>query len=458
MRRLAWRLWQGAAASALRRYGQALAAPQQAQADVFAALLRSAAGTRFARAHGLDGPCTVAEYQQRVPVMTPADLDRWVELIRRGESQVLTNAAVERLVPTSGSTGPVKRIPMTAASRAEYGLAVNLWMGDTLRMVPAVRGGRAYIATSPALTFTDLDSAIPVGYAEDAAYLGVLERLLLQRLLAVPTHVAALRGAVWRDCVRQRLLAARDLRFLSLWHPSYLSALFTPDEMPLLKSKWPRLAVISTWSDGHCAAAARDLCAHFPAARHQRKGLWLTEGVVSVPWQGDTPLALLNGLLEFEDEHGRAWLAHELQDHGLYRPLLSNHAGLYRYRLGDVVQVCGFQHATPCVRWLGRADAVSDVCGEKLSEAQVEQACRLAGLPAEACLRAARDREPPCYVLHVHAPVSDLAPLETALRRNPHYDWARRLGQLGPLEQSGDPVPPRPEQGGHHLKSQRLIP
>jgi hypothetical protein len=86
--------------------------------------------------------------------------------------------------------------------------------------------GSLVFATSPALDSPLPNAALPVGYAEDEAYLGFLERRILGALLAVPTRVARLRGDAWRNSVRAQLLAARDLRLLSLWHPSYLAALF----------------------------------------------------------------------------------------------------------------------------------------------------------------------------------------------------------------------------------------
>lgn len=42
--------------------------------------------------------------------------------------------------------------------------------------------------------------------------------------------------------------------------------------------------------------------------------------------------------------------------------------GLWRYRLGDLVEVDGFIGATRSLRFLGRGASVSDLCGEKLAE------------------------------------------------------------------------------------------
>lgn len=455
MKRLIWAAWARSVRPALRRYSEALRHPERAQQQMLAACMRELAGTAFAREHGLNAHTDLAAFRRRVPILDPPEWEAWVRRILRGESAVLTRTPVERLVPTGGSTGPAKLIPMTAASRREYALAVDLWIGDTLRLHPRIRQGRAYIATSPAKSFSVPDAAVPVGYAEDAAYLHPLVRKLFRHLLVVPDTVATFRGDAWKSRVTGRLRQARDLRFLSLWHPGYLEALFEADVFERLKTQWPDLAVISCWADGACAAPAARLQQAFPQAVLQRKGLWLTEGVISIPWQGQTPLALLNGFLEFETPCGQMRLAHELEPGMFARPVLTNHAGLARVRLGDRIEVTGFLDRTPCIRWTGRADAVSDICGEKLSEAQVAAALSDTGLPADACLRPDAAGRPPAYELLTAAASPDLVALDRALRRNPHYDWARTLGQLGPPRHTrGTPPVPRP---GEHAKSSRLL-
>lgn len=452
---MAWRIWQLSAAPASRRFDRALTRPEETRALQLRRILAHAAGSRFAETYRLHPGLTAAEYAARVPVMDAAALSAWTAPLLAGAQQVSFGPSAERLIPTSGSTGPVKLVPMGAASRREYALGVNLWVSDLLRAAPSLRRGRAYIATSPALDSPLPDAEIPVGYAEDEAYLGWLERRVMGGLLAVPTSVARLRGGVWRQTVREALLSARDLTLLSLWHPSYLEALFAKEELAELPFRWPQLRMISCWADGGCQAGAARLQALFPQAALHAKGLWLTEGVVTLPWRGMHPLALLNGYHEFEEVSGEAVPLAGLRKGAEYRILLSNHAGLYRYRLGDVVEMTGHLGATPCFRWVGRADAVSDLCGEKLSEAQVARALIRAGIADEAWLQADAEARPPAYRLITRELSPDLQALEAALCENPHYRWARELGQLGPLQVAvpGDEA----RSAAHpHRKSSRL--
>ncbi len=425
-------MWQHSCRKDARQFNKALRNPEAAQAKQLRSILNQAAGSQWAEFYGIDKTTSLQVFRDRVPVQDPSELVQWTDRIIRGEPNVLTSAPVDRLVPTSGTTGLRKLIPMTRGSRGEYSTAINLWIHDCFNESPTILKGRAYIATSPSVDLSDQSSAVPVGFAEDSAYLGPLARSVLNHILAVPMGVSLLRDSAWRTATRNHLLRASNLRFLSLWHPSYLEALFESAELEKLKDCWKHLSLISCWSDGACGPAAQRLMEQFPQARHQAKGLWLTEGPISVPWNGRHPLALLSGFFEFEAEDGSVALANELETGVIYRPVLTNQAGLYRYRLGDLVRVEGRLHQTPCLRWLGRADLVSDLRGEKLSDAHVAEAIVKAGWRHAFRLIAMRDECPPYYLGLVDRPPQTF-PIETfenVLRQNPHYDWARTVGQL----------------------------
>lgn len=430
--RASWALWRACCLHDGRRFESALRDPDRAQATYLRSVLKGAEGSCWARQYGVDGNTDLRQFQDRVPVQDPGELAGWTDRMVQGETEVLTRAPVERLVPTSGTTGPRKLIPMTRQSRGDYSTAVNLWLLECMRTHSGLCRGRAYIATSPAVDGDLQNGAVPIGFAEDTAYLGLLERHLLHQILAVPLTVASLRDEAWRDATRACLKRADDLTFLSIWHPSYLEALFDENELFELSTRWADLKLISCWADGSCAPAAQRLLRFFPQARLQPKGLWLTEGPVTLPWAGSWPLALLSGFFEFETDQGSILLPSELKPGGMYRPVLTNHAGLYRYRLGDWVQVDSFLKQTPCMRWVGRADRVTDLRGEKISDAQIAVALQEIGWK-HAFRREPNDAEHPTgYVYMIDQPEHTFPSVafEAALRRNPHYDWARRIGQL----------------------------
>jgi hypothetical protein len=140
--------------------------------------------------------------------------------------------------------------------------------------------------------------------------------------------------------------------------------------------------------------------------------------------------------------------AHELDAGARYEVVLTTAGGLVRYRTFDVVECVG--HApgtpTPLLDFVGRADAASDLAGEKLVpdlvQREVAAALGEAGIDPDTWTLLAPDADavPPAYVLAVDA--AHVAPgqagplaegLERRLRGAHHYDLCRNLGQLGPV-------------------------
>src|SRR6185503_4354596 len=104
----------------------------------------------------------------------------YIERIGAGEKEVLTADPVNLLEPTSGSSGAVKLIPYTASLRAQFQRGIDAWIGDLLNAFPAVRHGRAYWSISPAFGIQRKSrGGIPIGFDDDTAYLGRVERRAL---------------------------------------------------------------------------------------------------------------------------------------------------------------------------------------------------------------------------------------------------------------------------------------
>ncbi len=278
------------------------------------------------------------------------------------------------------------------------------------------------------------------------------------------------------------LLQCDDLRLISVWHPSYLCLLIqrlrknwtlllcdledglTSSDPALqirrnplrardLKSSgcddlsliWPKLRMISCWADGHAASGIAQLQALFPRTTIQAKGLVATEAFVSVPLGRQKPLAIRSHVFEFLGDNDKSYAPWQLENGATYTVVVTTGGGLYRYRLGDQIQVEGFYGEVPCLRFLGKEDKVSDFYGEKLSEDFV--ATSLARVFAQfeldtefTLLAIDESLATPAYVLYVETdsniPDSLSKALGRELRANPHYDLCVRLGQLGDVRVS----------------------
>ena len=481
-------LWGAASAPSWERYRRALRAPAAAQERVLLSCVRRNSDTSFGREHGFDTVRSVADYQARVPPVSYDDIAPLVHRAARGEAHLLTRTRVERLVPTSGSTAAAKLVPFTADLRGEFTTAIDAWLVDLFMARPALLGGPAYWSISPlASNACPPDgSTVPIGFDSDSRYLGGARQALARSVLAVPDGVARLRDVdAFRYVTALFLVRSRDLRLMSVWHPSFLEGLLdcidrhrdrlihdvergsmsppaavaaevraclapmlapNPARAAELRKAggqaidiWPRLSLISCWADGPARAPAALLARRCEGIPLQPKGLLATEAVVTIPFDGRHPLAIRSHFFEFVEPNGQVRLAHELQRGMEYTLLLTTGGGLYRYRLCDRVSVDDFVHRTPSLRFLGREDRVSDLFGEKLSDGFVAGvlAQLFTGAPPRFALLAPdRTAGGIAYTLFVacDGPVEpDLAArLERALRLNPQYSWCVDLGQLGP--------------------------
>lgn len=455
------RIWMWKCASAAQTFAVSTRHVASTQAAILRTILERNRDTDFGRRHGFGRVRDPRAFQERVPLSTFEDYSRDIEQVAAGRGNVLTRDPVLLLEPTSGTTGGEKLIPYTASLRRQFQRAVSAWIGNLFRQRPAARGGRAYWSISPAFgRRRRTTGGIPIGFDDDTAYLGATERWLARRLLAAPPELARLHDIDTLRYVTLRfLLAADDLSLISVWNPTFLTALLAPLQawgerlehdlrtgrltppgstpipasfaagvtpLPrraatiarILKSSaslsdivpqfWPQLALISCWTDAAAALHLGELRQLFPGVEIQPKGLLATEGVVSIPLcdRPGAALAVHAHFLEFQEPNGGPCrLAHELAAGGQYRAILTTAGGLYRYHLHDLIQVVGFENQCPLVRFLGKGDRISDLVGEKLAEpfvrAAIDRALTISGIRARFALLVPVMDAPARYRLYI---------------------------------------------------------
>jgi hypothetical protein len=511
-------LWMWQSRGESRAFHQATASIQRQQKELLQSTLRENAECSYGREHRFAKIKSLEDFQQHVPICDYESLRLKIEEIASGGQGVLTSEPVLMLEPTGGSSGGSRLIPYTATLRRQFQRAIATWMHDVLSGFPGCRKGRAYWSISPEAQRPEKTAGgIRIGFDNDAEYLAGWQRWAMKRLLAVPTSVAQIRNIKnFQYATLAGLLAANDLALISVWSPTFLTTLFArlPDwaeqivedievgqlhfpqsnadqgfkefsfdrnrsRSRFLKSKlqqfgpsaeflkeiWPSLSLVSAWGDASASMFVPDLKSWLPDIPFQPKGLLATEGVTSFPLRSDhgSALAIRSHVFEFQPIETAAdptrptkW-AWELEQGRRYQVLLTTGGGLYRYAIGDEIEVTGFVRQCPLLTFTGRAGVQSDLVGEKLHEQHVREAisqsCEWLRLePAFAML------------IPIHAEASDLhaasgyrailvirnlkctaAELETVERQmaekieqqlcdNSQYRYALGLGQLRKLD------------------------
>lgn len=414
------------------------------------AYLRDNETTQYGKEHRFSEIKDYRIYAERVPLVEDwGQLAPYVEQTMQGKPLVFTSEDPVGFEETSGTEGFAKCIPYTRALKREFERAVAVWMVALSLDCPAAFGDKSYWSISPALKEKRrTPTGLPIGLEDDTDYFHPITAWLLRQVLVRPP-VRHLRdaGDFYTQTVETLLEEAGRLRFLSAWSPVFLLQLDEYLQKKGLTDTWsaifPHLACVSCWQDAQASVWIPFLHDRLGDIPIQGKGLLATEGVTTIPL-GMTQkqvLAWRSHFFEFRDmDTGKVGDASLLREGGDYEVILTTGGGLYRYATRDVVRCEGTYRHLPLLRFTGRAGRVSDLVGEKLSEAQVTEALQASGFTrAFGQTFVYAERLPQCagYVILTYGQISPhfdvagaLARLEQVLCQNPYYAQARSAGQL----------------------------
>ena len=469
MKRILYYLVKAYTSPLARRFDRALKDPVLAQQQVLENIVQDLKETEYGAFYNVNN---ISDFKKSIPLVNYDDISHWMQRQREEEGKIMVVSDVTLYEKTSGSTGPHKYIPYTSELRSSFTRMFLLWAHDLIANIDGLGKGKFYFSISP--NFDDerqTDNGIPVGLDDDADYLGSIWRRILSPFMLANKNLGKIRDPeAFKQALCFSLLECAELETISIWNPSFLTLVLQwisdnrelvlrrigdsidPDRKQALESEtidwqrvWPKLKLISCWADANAKPLAEKLKDSFPNIIIQGKGLLATEAPMTIPMmnvEGGVPL-ISDTYFEFLKDDGESencgasdliTLA-DLKDGQRYEIVVSQRGGLYRYRMGDQVEVVGKIHNTPTLRFVGRNNRTSDLVGEKLNESFVRDVIQ--SLPIENArfqsLMATRnpiDR----YVLVLDREVDDIPcieqMLEKGLQQSYHYRHARALGQL----------------------------
>ncbi len=486
---------------ARRVYARFLASLEDVRAVQRQTLRRVLAGVEhsdYGRTHGLKATCDEDALRRAAPLVTYEDIDPYIQHMCDGACQALLNPGrrVHMFATSSGTTARQKLIPVTSEFIGQYRRGWNIFglkmLSDHPQAIlrPILQGSGRYdehttSAGIPCGAITGLLARSQKGIVRrfyvgrpEIAYIGdahakyyTLMRFGVVRdvAFAITANPATLiRMAETADAESERLL--RDVRDGTLSAELVADAALRrrletalrpdPERARVLESlrrthgtlrprDYWRIEFVACWTGGSMGHYLQRLSTWWGPVPVRDIGLLASEGRVTIPFEDNTPVGVLDtqgAFFEFipadrwDDPAAETLLADELEAGHDYAVVLTNDAGLVRYRLGDVVRVRGRVGTTPTVEFLYRAGRVSSVAGEKLTENQaveaVRSAARALGVPPfEFVLRPVWS-SPPFYQLYTPA---DSGPgwaeaIDKALcEQNEEYLSRRKSLRLGML-------------------------
>lgn len=438
------------------------------QSDLLLRLVHRHAPSEFGRIHDFSRMRDPRDFARCVPIRNHEQLFPWLNRVFQGDATALfrPNQSILMFALSSGTTDQPKRIPVTPEFLRSYRRGWNVFGIQALHDHPEGLGRCLLQVVSPMEEYRS-PTGVPCGAI--SGLLAARQMRVVRRYYANPPITANMADANARYYTIMRLAVPRDVAWVVTPNPAttlrlvktaadhaerlvrdiHDGTLSPPGEVEipirarteralrpnpalarkltaeiardgrLLPRHYWRLSFLANWMGGTLRLYLQDFPAWFGEVPVRDIGLLATEGRVTIPLEDGSPVGVLDphaGYFEFLEENSRAEdfpavrAGHELEVGRGYRVVMTNAAGLYRYDLGDYVRVHGFLGESPCLEFLHRGDAVSSLCGEKLTEWQVltafERVARQAGCAAARFVVAPMWGDPPYYRLYVENRVS----------------------------------------------------
>lgn len=462
-------------------------------------LMKENASTVIGKERNFNSITNIKNYQELVPVSEYDDYKTYLERIAAGEKNILTREPVTKFSLSSGSASASKIIPNTRKLLKEFDCCINVWLYDLYCRFPELLNGKAFWIITPSVK-RDASDTIKTGFDNDSDYFSPVKRWFIRQIFAVPDEIPKLcTGNNYYFMLGIFLLKEKNLRLVSVWNPSVflillekillyhkeiiraietaelnfpdvqdestkkllvgllkinksrakeLKAIFSNklSASDIWKAVWPKLTLISAWESAWAKHPAQQLQNLFPDVAFQGKGLLATEACITFPVYRSSAdymfiPAYTSHFLEFQKENtAEVKLLHELKEGETYEVIVTTGGGFYRYRLFDLVKCNGYFGKLPVLDFLGKTNIVSDIAGEKLHEAHVQQVLNAVliemGIVPDVFFIAPRHKENKfgyCLYLQTNR-AFDIKllgdKLEEKLCSNFHYQHCRNLQQL----------------------------
>ena len=142
---------------------------------------------------------------------------------------------------------------------------------------------------------------------------------------------------------------------------------------------WPNLMAAGFWLGGSVGVHVNEVRKMLPeTTKYIDVGYGASETKFNIPTKPETPAGVLSTFTCFyefiPEEGGEPLFAWELEDQKNYELILTTNAGLYRYRLKDLVHVDGFTGDTPNIYFVTKLTDVANLAQEKIPGSMLAEA------------------------------------------------------------------------------------
>lgn len=435
-------------------------------------LLSAYQNTELGRSYKIGEIKTIDQFRNRIPVLPYSSYEPYCDRIAKGEQNILTSDPVVFLNLTSGSTSKQKLIPVTnrfqnslrqanltsigflnAALKSQNRKFGKLLATNSVQLLGTTSGGIDYGPASVGVLrmgkfvyeqlFAHPYETLQPEDSLARHYLCLLFALNSPDLRGIGANfpMLVLRICNYLELYAQDLIKDLETGQIASWlklEPEVRAimerqAIANPRRAQQLREIYKAFGTLTpklAWSNLSFFVTARGGTSdfyfeRFPNYFDDTPGFGAVyssaEGTFSINHalnNDGSILAIESGFFEFipqnqwEAPHPQTLLATEVQSGELYRILVTNYSGFYRYDIGDVVEVVGFYEQAPILVFRYRLGGLLSSTTEKTTEFHVTQVMQALQQKfsvhlEDFCVTLSDETIPPSYLVNIELAIGE---------------------------------------------------
>lgn len=434
LNKIAYKILVNKGEEVLKEFEENINNAQDVNNELLFAILNKNKNTEFGKKNGFSNITSVEEFKEKVRLSDYSNYENYIERMAKGEKNILIKDNVEYFSHTSGTTGKQKLIPATKESRISasryMGMAIQTILYKRLRYrwtfekgvlindlgittyteggVPissASSGGMRGIKKMIPLVFTSPIEVMEIRDRQKALYAHVLFALSYENLMYISGNFISNVLDFFRTMEDNKEDLINDLRNgkindnididekikrklnnklkKSKMRARQLEKEFRKGFKDIARRIWSGVVVIPTVTGGTFQIydeKVRYYIGNIPiysgayAASEAiiAMNVYLNKlGYVFIP---DSVFCEFIEVKDMEKSNPSTKLISELKKNHEYEVVITTRAGLYRYRIGDVIKVIDYRGKSPEVIFLYRKNQLLNMASEKTTEEHVRVA------------------------------------------------------------------------------------
>ena len=392
--------------------------------------------SEFGREYNFENIKDIDEYRKKIALSTYVDYEKYIDKMERGEKNILVTDNISYFAHTSGTTGKQKLIPVTKKGlhkaskymailltkfafnnfKEKWNYGKGLLVADIV-MTSSTKGG-APICSATSGGMKGIKCILPYLYTspieimqiedkDTAAYLHILFGLADSKLLYISGVFISNILDLFRVLEKEYFNLIHDIRKGSINRslkidnkirkklnkyliPNATRADFLEKEYKkgikgIVKRIWPSLNYIATVTGANFSIYDDKVNYYTDGIPIYSPLYAATEATIGInPYANEIRYVVIPDTVFYEfipiefckEKNPKTYLINELEVDKIYEIVITNYAGLYRYRIGDVIKVVGYYNNSPEIIFLYRKNQLLNMVSEKTNEDHITTALK----------------------------------------------------------------------------------